>query len=128
MSAARHAGLRVLVVEDQYLIARQLAAMLAEVGCEAVGPVPDIAAARRELETRAVDAAMLDVALRGGTVYELADELAARAIPFVFVSGYDHGDLPERFAGHPHLEKPVQRARLVRALEHLVPDSGPQAG
>jgi CheY-like chemotaxis protein len=109
-------GHRLLVVEDEFLVARHLCSLIRELGGEAVGPAPDVATAREHLAAGGVDAALLDVKLGESAVFPLADDLAARGIAFVFVSGYGRGHLPERFADRPLLEKPVKESTLGRVL------------
>ena len=82
------AGLRILVVEDEMLIAILIEVILQELGCHVVGPVSRLDAAMRLAHEEPLDAAILDVRIRGGQVYSVAEELLARNIPFVLASGY----------------------------------------
>ena len=82
------AGLRILVVEDEMLIAVLIEEMLQGLGCQVVGPVSRLDAALRLAHEEPLDAAILDVRIRGGQVYPVAEELLARNIPFVLASGY----------------------------------------
>ncbi len=114
MSDGKLQGVRLLVVEDEYLVARHIAAMATSLGCAVLGPVSGAAEARRLLDSEPVDGVLLDIELRGGTGYALADELVSINIPFVFVTGFELGYLPERYAAHPHLEKPLRLDRLAQ--------------
>ena len=110
-------GRRVLVVEDEYMIAEDMRATLADAGAEILGPVPTIAEAADLIDADPdIDAALLDVNLRGDMVFDVADTLAARGVPFAFVTGYDRTTMPERFIDTPHLEKPVKPAQVAAIL------------
>ena len=111
---------RVLVVEDDYITAFDLKAELETTGIEVLGPVPDLTDAL-DLMARgpAPDAAILDINLGGEMVFPLADRLRERRIPFVFATGYECSSIPEPYARHPCLEKPLDMRRLARALAGL---------
>lgn len=114
---ARPGGLRVLIVEDEYFIAEDIARAAAALGGEVVGPAPDIAMGLELLDSGTeIDVAVLDINLRGHEVFELADKLMSRDIPFVFATGYDAGAIPERFRLTPLWEKPFDAAELAAAL------------
>lgn len=112
-------GLRVLVVEDVAVLAWRVCDILAEAGAEVVGPVPDVSRALALLDGREVDAAVLDMNLGGETAEPIADVLAARGVPFLFLTGYAWGDMEGRHAERPALGKPVTPAVLVRLLADL---------
>ncbi|HEX3710906.1 MAG TPA: response regulator [Pseudolabrys sp.] len=111
---------RVLVVEDEYLIRMLLEDMLDELGYEVVGAVGSIAEASTLATSGEFDAAILDVNLDGEEIYPVADILAARKTPFVFVTGYGEQSLPERYRGRPTLQKPFQADQLKSTLGILV--------
>ena len=117
VSHARLAGRRILVVEDDYFAMRDLCAGLAALGAVVVGPAPTVAEAlalvAREPD---IDAAVLDVNLRGETVYPVADAMAARGMPFVLSTGYADDVIEPRFRQAPHCEKPVDMRAVGRAL------------
>lgn len=114
------AGLAVLVVEDEFLLAADLAAALAEAGAKIVGPCGRVEEAIRLLTADApVDMAVLDIDLFGHRVFPVADMLRAREVPFVFATGYDQDVIPERFGDAKRLEKPVSSAALVALLGGL---------
>ena len=109
---------RVLVAEDEALIAMEVEAALRRAGWEVVGPVARAEeAARLAAGERPLDAAVLDVGLGDATVFAAADALAARGVPLVFLTGYGPGILPERLRGRPVLRKPFPAERLPEALE-----------
>ena len=111
---------RILVVEDTYFIADDIDAALRRAGAVVVGPAPNHEAALSLLSSEAVDAAVLDVNLQGGTVYGVADLLIARGTPFVFATGYGRSFIPEVY-GHVGLwEKPFDSRALVGALPALI--------
>lgn len=109
-------GWRVLVVEDEYLIATQMRAMLRDLGCETVGPVGDVASAFALVMQEQLDAALLDICLDVGPSFLLAGLLEQRRIPFGFATGYQGRALPPRFAAVPRLLKPFGRPELARFL------------
>lgn len=99
---------RVLVVEDEYLIAEDLREQLLSCGAEVMGPVACVADALALLEDgTAPDLAILDIRLGGEMVYPVADALRTKGIPFVFATGYDAWAVPEAYAEVPRTEKPV---------------------
>lgn len=109
-------GMRVLIVEDEYMIADDLAAALQKSGGETVGPVSTIGQAEELLRKRPVDAAIIDFNLRGEMAAEFIERLAATGLPCLIVSGYGSDALPESVADVPRLEKPVSAASVLRAL------------
>ncbi|MBI0534890.1 response regulator [Roseomonas sp. KE2513] len=120
--ADRLHGRRLLVVEDEYVIAMDMARALEELGAEVVGPAGSVADALLLVrnEDSHLDAAVLDVNLRNERVFPVAEALAARGVPFVFATGYDTSALPRAYAGAPRCEKPVNKTSLARLLaQHL---------
>jgi DNA-binding LytR/AlgR family response regulator len=111
-------GRCLLVVEDEYLIAVDLAASLELLGAEVIGPAASVQEALSFVETDGsrLDGAVLDINLRNERVYPVADSLMARGVPFVFTTGYDATALPISYACAPRCEKPVDKAQLVRWL------------
>ena len=114
-------GKRALVVEDEYLVAQETAEALRAAGCTVVGPVSDIAQAVLSAETEQLDAAVLDINLRGKLAWPVADALRARGIPFIFASGYAETLQPPPELAHiPRIEKPIRPQRLVAVLSAVV--------
>lgn len=109
-------GLRVLLVEDEFLVALDLEQTLRDAGCAIEGPIGDLASALRAVEEGSFDLALLDVNLGGQPVTAVADALAKRSVPMVFCTGYQAARLPERYPGVATLMKPFQGADVVAAL------------
>lgn len=114
-------GLRILVVEDEYLIADDLRDALLGAAAIVLGPVPSIETAKAIVESEPViDAALLDINLGGRLVFDVADDLVARGVPFAFATGYDRWSIPERFSEVPRLEKPLRLRQVATVLEMLM--------
>jgi CheY-like chemotaxis protein len=114
-------GKRILVIEDSPVVGPFTADLLEELGCEVVGPAPNMAAARECIEEGDYDAALLDVHIRGERVFPMCDALDARGVPFVLTSGYADWQMPERWAGRPRLLKPYTLEQVRNALAQLFP-------
>ena len=109
---------RVLLVEDEYMIAQDMAFELNALGAEVVGPAGTIDLALRLVESAArLDAAFLDINLSGEPAYRIADMLIERGIRVVFTTGYDENVIPPRYADVPRCAKPVTKLMLRRMLE-----------
>ncbi|HVY86981.1 MAG TPA: response regulator [Caulobacterales bacterium] len=113
-------GARVLVVEDQYLIADDLRRMLTACGVEVLGPIGRLDAARAIAAAERIDAALLDIDLKGAPVYPLVEDLRQRSVPYAYLSGYCREMVPADFAAGTHLEKPIQANALAAALQGLL--------
>ena len=113
-------GCRVLLAEDEALIAFELQIIMRQAGCQVIGPVGTLAEGLALVETAALDAAVLDVKLWDGDVFPLADRLAERGIPFVLMSGYCAAELPERFRERPLYPKPSAADGLIAALNQAL--------
>jgi CheY-like chemotaxis protein len=111
---------RLLVVEDEYLIRMLLEDMLADLGYDVAAAVGSMAEARELAAHGDFNAAILDVNLDGEESYPVADILAARGLPFVFVTGYGERSLPEPYARHPALAKPFQAEQLKTVLDSVL--------
>ena len=110
-------GKRVLVVEDDYFIAKGLARSLKASGADVLGPVATVADALELIEAGPLDGAVLDINLRGGDfVYPVADALTERDVPFIFATGYSSKAIPPRYAGIARCEKPVETDAFIQAL------------
>lgn len=108
---------RVLIVEDEIVVALFMEDMLAELGYEVAGVVCHVDEALARAGTADFSLAVLDVHLNGKEVFPFADRLAEIGMPFVFATGYGPRGIPERFAGRPVLAKPFVPGELKRALE-----------
>jgi CheY-like chemotaxis protein len=112
-------GARILIVEDEYYIADDIAVALRQRGAEVLGPVGTVEEAFAILSQGQLDCAILDMNLRGDMAYPLADQLTAVGIPFVIATGYNSASLPERFSAVPRVEKPVDPAVVIAAVAPL---------
>jgi CheY-like chemotaxis protein len=112
-------GRSVLIVEDQYLIADDMRALVERLGGTVLGPVSQVSAAMAALAAESPSLALLDVNLDGEEVYEVAEALRASGIPFVFTTGYDPWTIDSRFSEAPHLEKPIGLPALTGTLRAL---------
>jgi CheY-like chemotaxis protein len=106
-------GKRILVVEDEFLIALDIAGALEQGGLVVIGPLASVRDALHALEHERVDGALLDANLGGEPVGRVADALLARRIPFAFVSGYGREQLPRQHQGAPLLGKPFAAGDLL---------------
>jgi CheY-like chemotaxis protein len=119
MSAGMNTKPRVLIVEDEIVVALFLEEILDEFGYQVAGVVTRLdEAMAREPD---YDIAVLDVHINGRNVFGFADMLAGRSIPFVFATGYGERGIPERHRGSPVLQKPFQPDDLRRILEDIPP-------
>jgi CheY-like chemotaxis protein len=111
---------RILVVEDEYLIAMSLQDALESAGSIVVGPVPSVDKAIQTIDSEPhIDAAVLDVNLGGAFAYPVADRLIAVKIPFVFTSGYEDNVLRTRYSGVKNCTKPY----LFQAIEEALAEA-----
>jgi CheY-like chemotaxis protein len=108
--------LRILVVEDEMLVAMNIEDMLLDLGHEVAGIASRLAPALALAGEASIDAAMLDVNLAGENSFPVADILAARGIPFVFATGYGLQGIEERHRGRPLLQKPFRASDLGPVL------------
>lgn len=117
----KFSGKRVLIVEDEFLVALGLEDNLRALGCTVVGPVASLSAAMAAAAHETVDAAILDVNLAGEYVFPAAAILVDRGIPFMFCSGYSgSGRLPEKFADTPRVPKPYTSKAIAATLADLM--------
>jgi DNA-binding response OmpR family regulator len=118
MNRAAHVlnGARLLIVEDEYLLAREMADYFENLGAEIVGPVGTVAHALGLIASSRIQIAVLDVNLRDERVYPVADLLTLKQIPFVFASGYGSELEPDAYAGAPRCIKPIEFAVLANTL------------
>jgi DNA-binding response OmpR family regulator len=120
-------GKSVLIVEDEFLIGLMLIKEIAGAGGISIGPVTSVADALKEIETRAVDAVILDAKLVDGAATDLATCLDERRVPYVVVSGYDKEDLPNGLRRAPFIAKPISVQVLLEAIEGLAAGRCPHA-
>lgn len=115
-------GLRILVAEDESLIAIDLESMLENLGCVAVGPVASVQQVLRTVQDHEIDGAILDVNLRGESILAALPVLRERGIPIVLSSGYNNPDLlPADFRDLPRITKPYNQAALNEICRKAFP-------
>src|SRR5881275_2420314 len=112
-------GRRILVIEDSPVLAPFTADVLADLGCDVVGPAPNMAVAREMVDEGEFDAALMDVHIRGERVFPLCELLAAKGVPFVLTSGYADWGIPEKWDDRPRLQKPYTIEQVEEALSGL---------
>ena len=113
---------RVLIVEDEMLIAMMLKDQVTRLGYRVIGPASRVERAVRLIENEEIEAALLDVNVAGEKVDPVAQELRHRGIPFAFVSGYASW-IAKDFADRPCVAKPIQVHQLARALRHVLDEA-----
>jgi CheY-like chemotaxis protein len=119
-------GRRILVVEDDYLVAMLIQDVLEDAGCVVSGPVPRLAEAVDAATADRCDAALLDVNLGGQQVFPVAEVLSQRHIPFMFITGYGAASLPQEHHKRPMIRKPFRNDELLNALCNLVKPAAAQ--
>lgn len=121
MSDSALQGRRILVVEDEYLVAESLVTILEEAGAVVVGPIGWLDDAMDFIGAAdpQMDGAILDVNLHGEVSYPIADALLAKGVHFIFVTGYDGRALDAAYRGYPRCEKPFVPAAIVTAVAAL---------
>ncbi len=117
-------GLRVLVVEDEMMVAMLMEDMLADLGCIVVGPISRLDEAMESVSELELDCAVLDVNLGDQSVFPLADLLRERGLPYAFATGYGDAGLRPVDKGAPVLQKPFREADLARVLVDLKQNRG----
>jgi PAS domain S-box-containing protein len=113
-------GRRVLLVEDEPLVALDVEAELTALGVEVIGPAGSLASAEQLIGNGRFDAALLDANLQGEPVDRLAAALAAREVPFAFATGYGREALPAAFRDRPMLAKPFDAAKIRAIVGELL--------
>ena len=113
-------GKRILLIEDSPVVGPYTAEILAELGCEVLGPAPNMAAARSHAQHDELDAAIVDVWIRGERAFGICEILAQRGIPFLLTSGYADRQVPEKWRDRPQLAKPYKYDEVGAALARLL--------
>ena len=118
-------GRRVLVVEDEYMIAQEIVEVLSDVGAETLGPASSVSNALGLVaaENR-IDSALLDVNVGRQAVWPVVDMLLARGVPLVLTTGYDASTIPQAYAHLPRCEKPTSGRDLTRMLATIMAKAG----
>jgi two-component system, chemotaxis family, sensor kinase Cph1 len=114
------AGRRVLLVEDEFLVAMDVESMLERAGCASIGPAIRLEQALTLACGEAIDAAVLDVNLNGTPVFPVAKALSERGIPFLFTTGYDGASIPPAFQAVLRLQKPFNEDDLIHGLKAVM--------
>jgi DNA-binding response OmpR family regulator len=112
-------GPRILVAEDEFLVAMLLEEDLRDAGFSIIGPFTSLDAAREGMENSTFDVAVLDVNMNGEMSFPLAHELKARGVPFIFLSGYGASVLPEELRSAPRFTKPYETRLLIAEVRRL---------
>ena len=112
--------LRILIVEDEMLVAMNIEDMLLELGHEVAGLASRLTPALALAGEAEIDAAVLDVNLAGEQSFPVADLLDRRGVPFLFATGYGLGGIEERYRGRVVLQKPFRLADLGAAIRSAV--------
>ncbi|MPY68643.1 MAG: response regulator [Alphaproteobacteria bacterium] len=115
---------RVLVVEDNLLIAMETESLVEECGCAVVGPAASVSEALHVAGYTGLEGAVLDINLDRERVWPVAEVLKERGVPFVFATAYSGAEVPERFMHHTLLTKPLERDSLLEALREIGTISG----
>jgi DNA-binding response OmpR family regulator len=122
-------GRSILIVEDDSVLATDLASLLTGAGCRVVLPTTSVAAALSTLVHYAIDAAVLDVNIQNEWVFPVAHALAAAGVPFLFLTAYALDSIPAEHRGRPFLRKPHVPEALLATIEAMAisPRDRPQA-
>jgi CheY-like chemotaxis protein len=112
-------GRRILIIEDSPVVGPFTADLLADLGCEVVGPAPNMAAARELVEEGGFHGALMDVHIRGERVFPLCEILESMDVPFVLTSGYADWTMPDKWTDRPRLQKPYTIDEVEAALSSL---------
>lgn len=111
-------GLKILVVEDNFMIASSLKRMLQSWGCDVLGPVPSVEEAVQIIEDDDISGGILDINIRGGTSAPVAARLRNKGLPFIFITGYSSPHLlPDELLEAQRLHKPLTDTVLRSILE-----------
>ena len=116
MSKRELSNRKVLVVEDEMMIAMLIEDMLDEFGCKLVGPATNVPRALELIGKESIEVAVLDLNLDGQDTYAIADALQRKNVPFIFATGYGSTGLRQEYGNRPVLQKPFQARDLETAL------------
>lgn len=112
-------GLKILIVEDDVIIAEAMSDSFVRAAATVIGPAFSVRQALGLIGETRPDAAVVDINLNGELAFPVADRLRADGIPFVFATGFDASDIPEHYATIGHCSKPVDPATLAEAFSWL---------
>ena len=128
MSKQELSNRKVLVVEDEMMIAMLIEDMLDEFGCKLVGPATNVPRALELIGKESIAVAVLDLNLDGKDTYAIADALQRKSVPFIFATGYGSTGLRQEYGNRPVLPKPFQARDLEAALTEALNGSNVAAG
>ena len=128
MSKRELSNRKVLVVEDEMMIAMLIEDMLDEFGCKLVGPATNVPRALELIGKESIDVAVLDLNLDGKDTYAIADALQRKNVPFIFATGYGSTGLRQEYGNRPVLQKPFQARDLETALTESLNGTNVAAG
>jgi CheY-like chemotaxis protein len=120
-------GKRVLVIEDEMLVAMGLQDLLSDLGCDLIAVAADVEKALGLIAVNTFDLATLDLNLNGTLSYAIAEALESRHIPFAFSTGYSEHGINESYRERPVLKKPFSRSRFEKVISELLGDGLPPA-
>lgn len=112
-------GTRVLIVEDEYVLAQSVSDHLTRAGCSVVGPVAAVDEALDLLSRHDLDCAIVDANLNGEFSTAVLEALAAQGVPAIILSGYDQAAMPDALRALPFLQKPVDESELLEMVAGL---------
>lgn len=112
--------LRILIVEDEFLLASDLSHTLRTAGYGVMGPVPSVATALAAVAASQPDAAILDIQLSDGKSFPVARQLAELGLPFIFLTGFTKSDIPADLAERPLVSKLEPHGEVLKALRAVV--------
>ncbi|WP_180896972.1 hypothetical protein [Caulobacter flavus] len=118
-------GKRILVVEDDFYLASDTGRILREAGAQVIGPLPRSSLALDALAGGGLDAAVVDINLGEGPLFDLADGLKSAGVPFVFLTGYERVMIPPRLADVAVIQKPTDRAAILEGVASLLSATPP---
>jgi CheY-like chemotaxis protein len=118
------AGLRILIAEDEALVAMMIEDIVADLGCVVVGPAASVARALELIGGERIDGALVDLNLGGEHARPIVDALQARGMPLVFISGYGRAMLTGDLARYPIVSKPFDEGDVRQALAHIAAARG----
>lgn len=113
-------GARILIVEDEYYLADDLAKTLEREGAKVIGPAASLEEADALIAASEVDCAILDINLRGEMAFPVADRLESEGIPFVVASGYTSAAIPARFGQFRRIEKPFRPQEVLEIIPEML--------
>lgn len=128
MSKRELSNRKVLVVEDEMMIAMLIEDMLDEFGCKLVGPATNVPRALELIAKESIDVAVLDLNLDGKDTYAIADALQRKNVPFIFATGYGSAGLRQEYGNRPVLQKPFPASDLETALTEALSGTNVAAG